>query len=44
MAVIKNIDWERVKAWADENKNKAMLGIFAIVVVLAVLAERCSGS
>ena len=44
MAFIKDIDWERVKEWAKENKRAALLGVFAIVVVLAVLAEQCSGS
>ncbi len=43
MAFIKDVDWERVKAWAKEHKRAALLGIFAIVVILAVLAEKCSG-
>jgi len=37
------MDWEKVKEWAKENKRTAMLALFVCVVILAVLAEQCSG-
>ena len=37
------MDWEKVKEWAKENKKAAMVALFVCAVILAVLAEKCSG-